>query len=414
MASGSTDPESSTVALLRSLDVGPDDTVPLRRVVQQRITFARLGAGALVHPSLDSVLEEACRSAALGCDVRYAKVLQHRAEDHVFMVRAGWGWKPGVVGRVRFCDDPTNPAGQAFHTRKTVTVPDVRVRGDYHLPPVYADHGIVSSANVPIIGASGFFGVLEVDHPAPRRFDALDSTFLISIAGIIAEAVSRVKRETALRAAHNATAALLREHYHRVRNDFQTILGLVQLHARDATTDNSRQRIQDIGRRIFSLSALYDHLLGRDIAARIEVREYILALCDRLRDFYNLDQRPIALDCDLVEIPVSLDVDTCATLGIIINELVANALEHAFDGPGGRIAIVLRPADGGGLTLHVEDNGRGFQGAAPGSVGLSVARRLASWVGGSLTMDSAPDRGTRWVLSVARERLRPRGSGAPS
>lgn len=414
MGSGSTAAESSTVALLRSLDVGPDETVAMQRVVHQRITFAHLGAGALLHPSVDSVLEDACRSAAVGCDVRYGKVLEHRAEERVFVVRAGWGWKPGVVGRVRFSDDPTNPAGQAFHTGKAVTVPDVRARRDYQLPPVYADHGIVSSTNVPIVGAAGFFGVLEVDHPEPRRFDALDSTFLISISGLIAEAVGRVKRETALRAAHNATAVLLREHYHRVRNDFQTILGLVQMHARDATTENSRQRIQEIGRRIFSLSALYDHLLGRDIAARIELREYIVALCDRLRDFYNLDRRPIALDCDLAEVPVRLDVETCATLGIIINELVANALEHAFDDPGGRIAIVLRPADGGGLTLHVEDNGRGFQGAAPGSIGLAVARRLASWIGGSLTMDSAPGRGTRWVLSVARGRLLPRGSGTPT
>src|SRR6185437_3055920 len=127
-----------------------------------------------------SVLNEACRYAAQGCRARFAKILEHRPEQHEFLTRAGWGWAPGLVGQARASDDPTNPIGESFRTRKPVTVLDVGARGDYHLPPIYGQHHIVSTANVPIIGSAGFFGVLEVDHPAKHRFDVLDTTLLVS------------------------------------------------------------------------------------------------------------------------------------------------------------------------------------------------------------------------------------------
>ncbi len=398
------DTPGSPIGLLRSLEVRPKQSVSLQRVVRQRRVIAEMSAAAFLHPSLDSMLTDACRYAADGCHARFAKVLEHRPEEGMFIVRAGWGWDPSVIGHARACDDASNPAGEAFRSRKPVTIWDMREREDYHLPPIYPNHHIVSSANVPIVGSAGVFGVLEVDHPAERRFDTLDTTLLIAIAGIVAESVERMKRETALRAAYNASALLLREHYHRVRNNFQTILGLVQIHARDASTEDSRKRIEEIGRRIFSLSALYDHLLGSHASDRIELGGYLMGLCERLREFYRLEDRPIQLNCETEEATASLDVDTCTTIGIVMNELVANALEHAFPDHRGRIDIVARPADGGGTAICVEDDGRGFQGTGPGSVGLAVARRLLSWLGGSLTLGTRSGGGTRWTLLIPKKR----------
>lgn len=394
----------STLALLRAIEAAPKESVSLQRVIQQRLAMAELSAAALLQPSLDSILADACRYAAQGCRAQFAKVLEHRAEDHAFLVRAGWGWDPGVVGHARAGDDPGNPAGESFRSRKPVTVWDVGAKADYHLPPIYSRHHIVSSANVPIIGSAGFFGVLEVDHPTTRQFDVLDTTLLISIAGIVAESVERTRREGALRAAYNASALLLREHYHRVRNNFQTILALVQLHAREATTDNSRRRIDEIGRRIFSLASLYDHLLGSHVSDRVELNGYLTALCERMGEFYRLDERPIELRCRTDANSPSLDVDTCTTLGVVINELVANALEHAFTERGGRIDIVARSADASDVVVQIEDDGRGFQGTAPGSIGLAVARRLISWIGGSLSLKTRPGDGTSWTVVVPKTR----------
>lgn len=400
------DPET-TVSLLRGVAVGGKKSVSLKRVMRQRLALAEMSAAALIRRSLEAVLADACRYAAEGCRARFAKVLEHRPEDQMFIVRAGWGWDPDVIGHARASDAADNPAGEAFRTRKPVTVWDVRTRGDYHLPPLFAKYGIVSSANVPIIGSAGLYGVLEVDHPAERRFDVLDTTLLISIAGIVAESTERMKRESALRASYAASALLLREHYHRVRNDFQTILGLVHMHARDASTADSRKSIEEIGRRIFTLSSLYDHLLGTQTSDRIDLNDYLLGLCERLREFYRLDERPIHLTCTTSAPPASLDVNTCATLGIVVNELIANALEHAFPDRGGRIEIITQPTETGDTSICVEDDGRGFQGIPPGSIGLAVARRLMSWIGGSLSLGTRAGGGTRWTLIVPKKRVEP-------
>jgi two-component system, sensor histidine kinase PdtaS len=401
----------TTASLLREIDVGAKKSVSLKRVVRERLVITEMSAAALLQPSLDSVLMEACRYAADGCRARFAKALEHRPEEGTFVVRAGRGWNPDVIGRARANDTADNPAGEAFRTRKPVTVWDVRIREDYRLPPIYLDHGIVSLANVPIIGSAGFYGVLEVGHPAERHFDVLDTMLLISIAGIVAESVERMKRESALRAAYAASALLLREHYHRVRNNFQTILGLVQLHARDAPTADSRKRIEEIGRRVFSLSSLYDHLLGTQASDRIELNGYLMALCERLHEFYRLDERPIQLRCATPASSASLDVDTGTTVGIVVNELVANALEHAFPNGGGQIEMVAQTTEAGDTAISVEDDGRGFQGAPPGGIGLAVARRLMSWIGGSLSLGSRPGGGTRWTLVVPKKRVAPPPQG---
>jgi len=396
------------VALLRSVAVDPHENVSLARVIRQRQVFAEFSSAVLTESSIDTILNEACRYAAAGTEARYAKILEHRPEERQLIVRAGWGWEPGVVGHAVAKDDGSNPAGEAFRTLRPVTTRDIGDCAAYQLPPIYPRHHIVSTSNVPIIGAAGFYGVLEVDHSAEHRFDAIDTTFLISLAAIVADSLERAKRENALRAAHNATALLLREHYHRVRNNFQTILALVQSHARKATTANSRQRMEDIGRRIFALSSLYDHLLGADVRDRVDLTAYMIALCDRMNDFYQIAERPISLQCSS-NVSVLVDVETCTTLGLVVNELVANAIEHAFPDGGGRVTVAADPGKDGNVEIRVADDGKGFADSPPVGVGLSVARRLMTWIGGSLSRGQTPGGGTTWTIGVPKKRVHPAG-----
>jgi two-component sensor histidine kinase len=399
MAPKAPDPRDNAMAVfLRGLRVDENATVSLKRVLRQRTILAELSAVFLLESSLDVLLGEASRVAAEGCNAPFAKVLQHRPREGQFIVRAGVGWKSGVVGHARARDDSSNPAGESFRTRQPIRVTDVRTRGDYHLPPIYPDHGIVSSANVPIIGGKGFYGVLEVDRRDDRPFDTLDTSFLARIAGIIADAVERVRREAGLRAAHEARAVLLREHHHRVRNGFQAIIARVQRHIRQATGEDSRQRLGDVERRVFALAALYAYLVGVEPSGnRIDFARYLGDLCSRMREFYAVDEHGIELSCGCTG-DVEYDLDTCRALGTAINELVANAVEHAFGPEGGRIEVRLRR--GADTTiLTVADNGAGFKKAAPESIGLSVVENLVSGIGGSMSRTRRDD-GTTWVLTL--------------
>lgn len=385
---------------LRSIPIDPTATVSLERVIRQRTISAGLCAEALLQPSLDVLLNEACRIVAEGTDAPFAKVLEHKPRERQFLVRAGVGWKPGVVGHARAADDSSNPAGESLVTGRPVVTSDVRKRRDYHLPPIYPEHHIVSSSNVPIVGISGFYGVLEVDRCEERPFDTLDTTFLAAIAGIVADGVERVRRQTALQAAHDARAVLLREHHHRARNNYQTLIARLQLHARAATTENSRSRFEDVERRVFGLAALYDYLVASEsMEARLDFSDYLSGLCARMREFYAVDEKGIELACDCgAGAGLAYDADTCSAFGAAINELTANAIEHAFGPQGGRIDVQLRTGESG-PTVVVADDGAGFRAAGPGSTGLLVVQQLVAGVGGSLTRANA-DAGTAWTITL--------------
>jgi two-component sensor histidine kinase len=98
---------------------------------------------------------------------------------------------------------------------------------------------------------------------------------------------------------------------------------------------------------------------------------------------------------------VVLGLDACTAIGIVVNELVANAAEHAFAAAGGgRIVVRLGPDGRGGIEVSVEDDGVGVPPGAEGSsVGLGVARRLVERIGGSLALRSGPGR-TTWAIAL--------------
>src|SRR6185312_14608387 len=145
-------------------------------------------------------------------------------------------------------------------------------------------------------------------------------------AGVVADAVERVRREAALHAAHDARAVLLREHHHRVRNSYQALVARLQRHARQATAEDARQRFQDVERGVFALAALYDHLLGIELQeGPIDLCGYLADLCERMRTFYGVAERAIDLTCACPDLGIAFAPDTCTAIATVVNELVANA-----------------------------------------------------------------------------------------
>lgn len=390
--------EHPAAEFLRDFPVREGEMVPLDRVVAQRAAFAELSAAALLETSLQVLLAEACGVAARGCNAPMVKVLEHLPEEGQFLICAGFGLQPDVVGRVRVVADPSNPPGEAFETGRPVAVRDLRGRPDYHLPPVLPSHGVVSSANVPIIGLSGRYGVLEIDDRQPRDFDTLDLSFLASVAEVIADAVERVRRHSALEAASAARDLLLREHHHRVRNSYQIIVGRLQQHMREASTENSRRRFDDVRRRVFALASLYDHLVGTSATGPLEFCRYLGDLCRRMREFYSVEERGIELVAECPDFGLRFDMDTCTALGTVVNELVANSVEHAFPAGGGRIELRLM-RERGRPVLIIADNGAGFSEVQPESIGLGVVDRLVAAAGGKLARMHV-ETGTRWSIAL--------------
>jgi len=192
----------------------------------------------------------------------------------------------------------------------------------------------------------------------------------------LAEAVERQKR-------------LLREIHHRVKNNLQFIPSLMRMEVRKSGTEEVRALTDRVIRRVTAMGRAHDRL--HDVAAS-DVGRYLVSL---VRDLREITPDGIRVHVDIDAADVSLP--DMLPVGLIVNELVTNALQHAFPADArGSVAVGLhRCADL--ATIVVEDDGKGMAGAGQekGGIGLDLVNGLARLIGGTVTAEARAEGGTR-------------------
>lgn len=373
-------------------------------LIRQRKALADFGFYALQETDLDKLLTEAARQCAEGLGVRFGKVLEYRPGPNDLIVRAGVGWKENVVGRAIARVDMRDPSGCTILTRRPVVVDDVNEAGAYNLPPIYPRHGIQSAANVPILGADDLcYGVLEADSTQIRRFAPDDLDFLQGYANVVTGAIANLARMGQLRQENEALVDLLREQQHRTRNDLQSIATHLRMSAEQTGDAETRQRFGAIERRVFALASLYDHLIGTDLGRDVDLAAYLRDLVERAGKSLEGEARIVVVArVDLEPAPV-LDPDSATALGTVVNELVANAAEHAFGENGGRIEVRVTRDGEGRPVIEVADDGHGLRTDYSAGLGLSIVRRLVARAGATLDLQSKAGR-TLWTIRLDRPR----------
>jgi signal transduction histidine kinase/CheY-like chemotaxis protein len=169
----------------------PDNLTLLR----QQTTLARFGELALKSDDLEEILTEACRlvGEALGTDL--AKVVELQEDGRTLLVRAGVGWRPGVVGVATILAADDTSEGVALKTGEPMISPDIATETRFRYPPFLTENGVRAVANVIIIGGKDKppFGILQVDSREPRQFTESDTAFLRSYANLLAATVDRLR-----------------------------------------------------------------------------------------------------------------------------------------------------------------------------------------------------------------------------
>lgn len=152
---------------------------------------------------------------------------------------------------------------------------------------------------------------------------------------------------------------LLREIHHRVKNNLQIISSLLRLQARGLDDKGAQDALRISQSRVQSIALLHQRLYQGQELKDIPIRPYIEELTLSLADAYRLDEHQIRIHTAVDDF--SLDVDTAMPLGLIMTELIINAIKHAFvDGRKGEIRLILQK-DGDDLRLLVADNGLGLK-----------------------------------------------------
>lgn len=151
---------------------------------------------------------------------------------------------------------------------------------------------------------------------------------------------------------------LLREIHHRVKNNLQVVSSLLSLQSSYVDDENALEAINEGRDRVQSMALIHQNLYREDNLTGIEIHKYFEKLIDGLFESYNIHPERIKLAMDIEAL--NLDVDTVIPLGLVVNELVSNALKYAFPGDrAGTISISLKE-ENKHLLLSVADDGIGI------------------------------------------------------
>ncbi|HOT45808.1 MAG TPA: PAS domain S-box protein [Spirochaetota bacterium] len=219
------------------------------------------------------------------------------------------------------------------------------------------------------------------------------------------EITERKIAEEKMAASLREKEVLLKEVHHRVKNNMQVISSLIGLQANYLEKGaNVRAALDAMQNRIKSMAFVHERLYQSEDFARINFREYVTILATSVFQSFNVDQDRVGLRLDVG--PLTMGVDMAVPCGLMLNELISNALEHGFpDGRRGFITVSMEDAGGGFCRISVKDDGVGlpaaFDAGSSGSLGLRLVNILARQIDGRFEVVSGA--GAEFIVTFPME-----------
>jgi two-component sensor histidine kinase len=292
----------------------------LRGQVKQQEALAQLAERALAEPDLEKLFNDAVSTVARTLAVDLVSVLELLPGDAELLLRAGCGWKGGLVGSVIAATDPESCTRYTLQSPLPVITADFATESRFHTDPYLQQHGCVSGVNVAIAGPDErHYGILGVGTKTRRQFAVQEIAFLAAVANLLAGAIARRQLE-------QRHEFMIRDMRHRSGNLFSQLLALFSQTARSSRSIN-------------------------DLATKYRAR--VLALADAQRLITESGGRSIPF-MDLLYVllgpyvdrislsgpNVELQPDPVFNLSAALHELADNAVKHgSLSRPAGRLDL---------------------------------------------------------------------------
>ena len=242
------------------------------------------------------------------------------------------------------------------------------------------------TAVIRIEHAGTLFGLLAISLADDVTLDDEEEGLLVEVASDIALALHNMKMEEAHKAAEDRVKAslkekevLLREIHHRVKNNLQVVSSLLDMQARRARNKDAIDVLTESKNRINAMALIHAQLYESRDLAEINMKGFVNKLLLQLLQSYPVKDTEITKTVSVADYPVPISM--AVPVGLIINELLSNALKHAFASRNeGKIEVRLTVSEEGKVNLTVSDDGvglpPGFDIDKTGTLGLRLIKIL--------------------------------------
>ena len=247
----------------------------LRHRASQQETIARLGERALTESNLQAFFDDTAVIIAAMLNVEFVKILELVPGDAELLLRAGVGWKPGLVGRAHVTTVRGSQAGYTIAAGGPVVVENLATETRFESPTLLHDHGVVSGLSCPIAGRDGrAYGVVGAHTTKLRQFTESDVSFLAAVANVVAGAIQR-------RQLDQRQELMIRELRHRSGNLFSQLLALFSQTAKNSK--NLAELVPKYEARVLALANAHRLVTegGWKSASLIELLNILLAPVSR-------------------------------------------------------------------------------------------------------------------------------------
>ena len=310
---------------------GPAEELAYR--LNQQKLLAQFGLYALGCQGLDVLLHEAARYCAAGLQTDFSKVLEWLPAENRFLVCAGVGWGPEVVGHATIGADLESPAGYALKTGEPVISNHLEGETRFRTPKLLADYGLKRAINVIIRTQDKPFGVLEVDSPLEGKFTEADLAFMQGFANLLGVAIER-KQVDAKR------ALLMRELNHRVKNLFAIVSGLVSVTARQARSP--KEMAEALQGRILALARAHELIrpaITGEASAGARPATFEALAREVLAPHIEM-QAAAEAQARLTGPEFVVGPNAASSLALVLHELATNAVKYgSLSVPEGRLDV---------------------------------------------------------------------------
>ena len=266
-------------------------------------------------------------------------------------------------------------AGQALGENRPIVVPDVQVEPEYVGHDLAQEQGLRSMVCVPLSIGDKPVGVLSCYTGEVRAFPPDEIKALETLAKQAALAIENAKLQV--------RDTLMQEVHHRVKNNLQQVAALLRLQMKTERYKTLEEAMNDVLTRILAISAVHD-LLSREDLDHVGLKSIAEALVHHQQSSLILPDRNIAFRVEGDEI--RLNMTQATQIALVINELIANAIEHGFHtAREGEIHVTIKEQDGE-VNLWISNSGdslpEGFDPSQSQSLGLQIVTSLSRALGG--------------------------------